>query len=65
MNVDKELEKLSHSTPPKQRRRRRARALTAAMQAFDTAGNNALKRPKEMRKAGVKAPSSTGYGALP
>ncbi|MBY5904785.1 VWA domain-containing protein [Rhizobium leguminosarum] len=41
MNVDKELEKLSHSTPPAATPEARARALTAAMQAFDTAGNNA------------------------
>ncbi|MBP2489942.1 Ca-activated chloride channel family protein [Rhizobium leguminosarum] len=42
MTVDKELEKLSHSTPPAATPEARARALTAAMQAFDTAGNNAL-----------------------
>ncbi|MBB4523754.1 UNVERIFIED_ORG: Ca-activated chloride channel family protein [Rhizobium sophorae] len=41
MTVDKELEKLSHSTPPAATPEARARALTAAMQAFDTAGNNA------------------------
>ncbi|MGR9208546.1 vWA domain-containing protein (plasmid) [Rhizobium leguminosarum] len=42
MTVDKELEKLSHSTPPAATPEARARALAAAMQAFDTAGNNAL-----------------------
>ncbi|MBY5467825.1 vWA domain-containing protein [Rhizobium leguminosarum] len=42
MTVDKELEKLSHSTPPAATPEARARALTAAMEAFDTAGNNAL-----------------------
>ncbi|MGR9228952.1 vWA domain-containing protein [Rhizobium leguminosarum] len=41
MTVDKELEKLSHSTPPAATPEARARALAAAMQAFDTAGNNA------------------------
>ncbi|MFL5012877.1 von Willebrand factor type A domain-containing protein [Rhizobium sp.] len=41
MTVDKELEKLSHSTPPAATPEARARALAAAMQAFDTAENNA------------------------
>ncbi|NNH40812.1 DUF3520 domain-containing protein [Rhizobium laguerreae] len=41
MTVDKELEKLSHSTPPAAAPEARARALAAAMQAFDTAENNA------------------------
>lgn len=41
MTVDKELEKLSRVTPPAATREARARALTAAMQAFDTAENNA------------------------
>lgn len=41
MTVDKELEKLSRVTPPATTPEARARALTAAMQAFDTAENNA------------------------
>ncbi|MBY3232230.1 vWA domain-containing protein [Rhizobium laguerreae] len=41
MTVDKELEKLSHLTPPAATPEARARALTAAMQAFDSPGNNA------------------------
>ncbi|TAX84968.1 VWA domain-containing protein [Rhizobium leguminosarum] len=41
MTVDKELEKLSRLTPPAATPEARARALTAAMQAFDTAENNA------------------------
>ncbi|MBY5666048.1 vWA domain-containing protein [Rhizobium leguminosarum] len=41
MTVDKELEKLSRLTPPAATPEARARALAAAMQAFDTAGNNA------------------------
>ncbi|NKL66118.1 VWA domain-containing protein (plasmid) [Rhizobium leguminosarum] len=42
MTVDKELEKLSRLTPPAATPEARARALAAAMQAFDTAGNNTL-----------------------
>jgi Ca-activated chloride channel family protein len=42
MTVDKELEKLSRLTPPAAMPEARARALAAAMQAFDTAGNNTL-----------------------
>ncbi|MGO7907954.1 von Willebrand factor type A domain-containing protein [Rhizobium leguminosarum] len=41
MTVDKELEKLSRLTPPAATPEARARALTAAMQAFDAAENNA------------------------
>ncbi|CAN7743967.1 vWA domain-containing protein [Rhizobium leguminosarum] len=41
MTVDKELEKLSRVTPPATTPEARARALAAAMQAFDTAENNA------------------------
>ncbi|AUW48193.1 vWA domain-containing protein [Rhizobium leguminosarum] len=41
MTVDKELEKLSRLTPPASTPEARAQALTAAMQAFDTAENNA------------------------
>ncbi|RXT19800.1 hypothetical protein B5P46_26285 [Rhizobium leguminosarum] len=41
MTVDKELEKLSRLTPPAPDPEARARALAAAMQAFDAAGNNA------------------------
>lgn len=41
MTVDKELEKLSRLTPPAPDPEGRARALAAAMQAFDTAENNA------------------------
>ncbi|MBY2915226.1 VWA domain-containing protein [Rhizobium leguminosarum] len=41
MTVDKELEKLSRLTPPTATPEARARALAAAMQAFDTAENNA------------------------
>ncbi|MBY3074607.1 VWA domain-containing protein [Rhizobium laguerreae] len=41
MTVDKELEKLSRLTPPAATPEARARALTAAMQAFDSPGNNA------------------------
>ncbi|PDS76716.1 VWA domain-containing protein [Rhizobium sp. L43] len=41
MTVDKELEKLSRLTPPAADPEARARALAAAMQAFDTAENNA------------------------
>ncbi|UIK20544.1 vWA domain-containing protein [Rhizobium leguminosarum] len=41
MTVDKELEKLSRLTPPAATPEARARALAAAMQAFDTAENNA------------------------
>ncbi|NZD65668.1 VWA domain-containing protein [Rhizobium sp. WYCCWR 11290] len=41
MTVDKELEKLSRLTPPPPDPEARARALAAAMQAFDTAENNA------------------------
>ncbi|EJZ20112.1 VWA domain-containing protein (plasmid) [Rhizobium sp. Pop5] len=41
MTVDKELEKLSRTTPPAADPEARARALAAAMQAFDDAGNNA------------------------
>ncbi|NNU40348.1 DUF3520 domain-containing protein [Rhizobium sophorae] len=41
MTVDKELEKLSRLTPPAPDPEARARALAAAMQAFDTAENNA------------------------
>ncbi|MBY3156141.1 VWA domain-containing protein [Rhizobium laguerreae] len=41
MTVDKELEKLSRLTPPAATPEARAHALTAAMQAFDTAENNA------------------------
>ncbi|EJC71518.1 uncharacterized protein containing a von Willebrand factor type A (vWA) domain [Rhizobium leguminosarum bv. viciae WSM1455] len=41
MTVDKELEKLSRLTPPAATPEAHARALTAAMQAFDTAENNA------------------------
>ncbi|OAV49764.1 hypothetical protein A6U98_20565 [Rhizobium sp. WYCCWR10014] len=41
MTVDKELEKLSRLTPPAATPEARARALTAAMQAFDTAENSA------------------------
>lgn len=40
MTVDKELEKLSRLTPPAPDPEARARALAAAMQAFDTAENN-------------------------
>ncbi|MGR9250593.1 vWA domain-containing protein [Rhizobium leguminosarum] len=40
MTVDKELEKLTRLTPPAATPEARARALTAAMQAFDTAENN-------------------------
>ncbi|MBY5697501.1 vWA domain-containing protein [Rhizobium leguminosarum] len=40
MTVDKELEKLSRLTPPAATPEARSRALTAAMQAFDTAENN-------------------------
>lgn len=40
MTVDKELEKLSRLTPPAPDSEARARALAAAMQAFDTAENN-------------------------
>ncbi|WP_163879136.1 vWA domain-containing protein [Rhizobium laguerreae] len=40
MTVDKELEKLSRLTPPAATPEARARALAAAMQAFDTAENN-------------------------
>ncbi|WHO76959.1 VWA domain-containing protein [Rhizobium sp. BT03] len=39
--MDKELEKLSRLTPPAADPQARARALTAAMQAFDSAENNA------------------------
>ncbi|MEB3044009.1 VWA domain-containing protein [Rhizobium mulingense] len=39
--MDKELEKLSRLTPPAADPEARARALAAAMQAFDSAGNNA------------------------
>ncbi|MFF0924686.1 von Willebrand factor type A domain-containing protein [Rhizobium leguminosarum] len=42
MTVDKELEKLSRVTPPAATPEARARALAAAMQAFDTAENNAM-----------------------
>ncbi|MGY3611433.1 VWA domain-containing protein, partial [Bradyrhizobium sp. Lot11] len=41
MTVDKELEKLSRTTPPAADPEARARALAAAMQSFDDAGNNA------------------------
>ncbi|OWV89230.1 hypothetical protein ATY78_20130 [Rhizobium sp. R635] len=41
MILDKELEKLSRTTPPAADPEARARALAAAMQAFDDAGNNA------------------------
>ncbi|MBY3129266.1 vWA domain-containing protein [Rhizobium laguerreae] len=41
MTVDKELEKLSRLTPPAATPEARARALAAAMQAFDSPGNNA------------------------
>ncbi|RWX32904.1 VWA domain-containing protein [Rhizobium leguminosarum] len=41
MTVDKELEKLSRLTPPAATPEARTRALAAAMQAFDTAENNA------------------------
>ncbi|PDT17719.1 hypothetical protein CO670_06020 [Rhizobium sp. J15] len=41
MILDKELEKLSHLTPPAADPEARARALAAAMQAFDEAENNA------------------------
>ncbi len=41
MTVDKELEKLSRLTPPAPDPEARSRALAAAMQAFDTAENNA------------------------
>lgn len=41
MTVDKELEKLSRLTPPAATPEARARALAAAMQAFDHAENNA------------------------
>ncbi|MGZ2383323.1 YfbK domain-containing protein [Rhizobium brockwellii] len=41
MTVDKELEKLSRLTPPTATPEARTRALAAAMQAFDTAENNA------------------------
>ncbi|MGO6948768.1 vWA domain-containing protein [Rhizobium johnstonii] len=41
MTVDKELETLSRLTPPAATPEARARALAAAMQAFDTAENNA------------------------
>ncbi|MBY5344745.1 DUF3520 domain-containing protein [Rhizobium leguminosarum bv. viciae] len=41
MTVDKELEKLSRLTPPAATPEARSRALTAAMQAFDAAENNA------------------------
>ncbi|NKL05025.1 vWA domain-containing protein [Rhizobium leguminosarum] len=41
MTVDKELEKLSRLTPPAATPEARARALAAAMQAFDAAENNA------------------------
>ncbi|RUM19980.1 VWA domain-containing protein [Rhizobium vallis] len=41
MTVDKELEKLSRTTPPAADPEARARALAAAMEAFDDAGNNA------------------------
>lgn len=41
MTVDKELEKLSRLTPPAATPEARARALAAAMQAFDTAENSA------------------------
>ncbi|MGO6687593.1 vWA domain-containing protein [Rhizobium leguminosarum] len=41
MTVDKELEKLSRVTPPAATPEARTRALAAAMQAFDTAENNA------------------------
>ncbi|SCB58313.1 Ca-activated chloride channel family protein [Rhizobium aethiopicum] len=41
MTVDKELEKLSRTTPPAADPEARARALAAAMQAFDNAQNNA------------------------
>ncbi|MBY5813273.1 vWA domain-containing protein [Rhizobium leguminosarum] len=41
MTVDKELEKLSRLTPPAATPEERARALAAAMQAFDAAENNA------------------------
>ncbi|MBY5435898.1 vWA domain-containing protein [Rhizobium leguminosarum] len=41
MTVDKELEKLSRLTPPAATPEARARALAAAMQAFDSAENNA------------------------
>ncbi|MBX5102906.1 DUF3520 domain-containing protein [Rhizobium lentis] len=40
MTVDKELEKLSRLTPPAPDPEARTRALAAAMQAFDAAGNN-------------------------
>ncbi|MBX5151466.1 DUF3520 domain-containing protein [Rhizobium lentis] len=40
MTVDKELEKLSRTTPPAADPQARARALAAAMQAFDDAGND-------------------------
>ncbi|MGO7018274.1 YfbK domain-containing protein [Rhizobium leguminosarum] len=41
MTVDKELDKLSRLTPPAATPEARTRALAAAMQAFDTAENNA------------------------
>ncbi|MBY5334843.1 DUF3520 domain-containing protein [Rhizobium leguminosarum] len=41
MTMDKELEKLSRLTPPAATPEARARALAAAMQAFDTAENSA------------------------
>lgn len=41
MILDTELEKLSRETPPTPDPEARARALTAAMQAFDDAGNHA------------------------
>ncbi|NKM24562.1 VWA domain-containing protein [Rhizobium laguerreae] len=41
MTVDKEFEKLSRLTPPAATPEARSRALTAAMQAFDAAENNA------------------------
>ncbi|MBY5368259.1 DUF3520 domain-containing protein [Rhizobium leguminosarum] len=41
MTVDQELEKLSRLTPPAATPEARARALAAAMQAFDSAENNA------------------------
>ncbi|MBX5176655.1 VWA domain-containing protein [Rhizobium lentis] len=40
MTVDKELEKLSRTAPPAADPEARARALAAAMQAFDDAGND-------------------------
>ena len=58
-----DLDQLSRRKAPEPQADARERAMTAAMQAFDDA-EKIRTPPKDRRRACVKAPSSTGYGAL-